>query len=81
MAPWWKRVPGAPSIKVAEAAKGIESTERDFNIALMNPVAKICHLVAVPGGGGRLLDSHRGIQRGCVLQLVARRVAIQQQVC
>ena len=37
----------APSIKVAEAAKAIENTQRDLNIALMNEVAKICHLVGV----------------------------------
>ena len=35
----------APSIKVAEAAKAIENTQRDLNIALMNEVAKICHLL------------------------------------
>jgi UDP-N-acetyl-D-galactosamine dehydrogenase len=38
----------APSIKVAEAAKVIENTQRDLNIALMNEVAKICHLLDVP---------------------------------
>jgi UDP-N-acetyl-D-glucosamine/UDP-N-acetyl-D-galactosamine dehydrogenase len=37
----------APSIKVAEAAKVIENTQRDLNIALMNEVAKICHLLGV----------------------------------
>ena len=37
----------APSIKVAEAAKAIENTQRDLNIALMNEVAKICHLLDV----------------------------------
>jgi UDP-N-acetyl-D-galactosamine dehydrogenase len=37
----------APSIKVAEAAKVIENTQRDVNIALMNEVAKICHLVGI----------------------------------
>lgn len=31
----------APSIKVAEAAKIIENTQRDVNIALMNEIAKI----------------------------------------
>ncbi|HEY8591414.1 MAG TPA: nucleotide sugar dehydrogenase [Sphingomicrobium sp.] len=35
----------APSIKVAEAAKVIENTQRDLNIALMNEIAKICHLL------------------------------------
>ncbi len=35
----------APSIAVAEMAKLIENTQRDLNIALMNEVAKICHLL------------------------------------
>jgi len=33
----------APSIKVAEAAKIIENTQRDLNIALMNELSKIFH--------------------------------------
>jgi len=33
----------APSIKTAEAAKVIENTQRDLNIALMNELALICH--------------------------------------
>jgi UDP-N-acetyl-D-galactosamine dehydrogenase len=37
----------APSIKVAEAAKAIENTQRDLNIALMNEIAKICHLLGI----------------------------------
>jgi UDP-N-acetyl-D-galactosamine dehydrogenase len=37
----------APSIKVAEAAKVIENTQRDLNIALMNELSKICHLVGI----------------------------------
>jgi UDP-N-acetyl-D-galactosamine dehydrogenase len=37
----------APSIKVAEAAKVIENTQRDLNIALMNELAKICHLIGI----------------------------------
>lgn len=32
----------APSIKVAEAAKVIENTQRDLNVALMNELALIC---------------------------------------
>jgi len=32
----------APNIKVAEAAKVIENTQRDLNIALMNEIALIC---------------------------------------
>ena len=37
----------ASSIKVAEAAKVIENTQRDINIALMNEVSKICNLVEI----------------------------------
>ncbi len=37
----------ATSIKVAEAAKAIENTQRDLNIALMNEVAKICHVLGI----------------------------------
>jgi len=37
----------APSIKVAEAAKVIENTQRDVNIALMNEVSKICDLIGI----------------------------------
>jgi UDP-N-acetyl-D-galactosamine dehydrogenase len=37
----------AQSIKVAEAAKVIENTQRDLNIALMNEIAKICHLLDI----------------------------------
>jgi UDP-N-acetyl-D-glucosamine/UDP-N-acetyl-D-galactosamine dehydrogenase len=33
----------APSIRVAEAAKVIENTQRDVNIALINEIALICH--------------------------------------
>jgi len=37
----------ASSIKVAEAAKVIENTQRDINIALMNELSKICDLVDI----------------------------------
>jgi UDP-N-acetyl-D-galactosamine dehydrogenase len=37
----------APSIKVAEAAKVIENTQRDLNIALMNELARIFDLVGI----------------------------------
>jgi UDP-N-acetyl-D-galactosamine dehydrogenase len=37
----------ASSIKVAEAAKVIENTQRDVNIALMNEISKICDLVGI----------------------------------
>jgi len=37
----------APSIKVAEAAKVIENTQRDVNIALMNEISIICELVGI----------------------------------
>jgi UDP-N-acetyl-D-galactosamine dehydrogenase len=33
----------APNIKVAEAAKVLENTQRDLNIALINEIALICH--------------------------------------
>ncbi|MBS3896687.1 nucleotide sugar dehydrogenase [Silanimonas sp.] len=33
----------APSLRVAEAAKVIENTQRDLNIALMNELAMLCH--------------------------------------
>jgi len=37
----------ASSIKVAEAAKVLENTQRDVNIALMNELSKICDLAGV----------------------------------
>jgi UDP-N-acetyl-D-galactosamine dehydrogenase len=37
----------APSIKVAEAAKVIENTQRDLNVALMNELSAICHLLKI----------------------------------
>jgi UDP-N-acetyl-D-galactosamine dehydrogenase len=37
----------APSIKVAEAAKVIENTQRDVNIALMNELALICDRLGI----------------------------------
>lgn len=37
----------AASIKVAEAAKVIENTQRDLNIALMNELSAICHLLDI----------------------------------
>ena len=37
----------APSIKVAEAAKVIENTQRDLNIALMNELALICERIGI----------------------------------
>ncbi|MFO1048142.1 MAG: nucleotide sugar dehydrogenase [Geminicoccaceae bacterium] len=37
----------APSIQVAEAAKVIENTQRDLNIALMNELALICDRLAI----------------------------------
>ncbi len=38
----------APSIKVAEAAKVIENTQRDVNIALMNELALIFDRIGIP---------------------------------
>lgn len=37
----------APSIRVAEAAKVIENTQRDVNIALMNELARIFHRIGI----------------------------------
>lgn len=37
----------AKSIKVAEAAKAIENTQRDLNIALINEIALICDLLNI----------------------------------
>ncbi len=37
----------APSIKVAEAAKVIENTQRDLNIAFMNELSAICHVLDI----------------------------------
>jgi UDP-N-acetyl-D-galactosamine dehydrogenase len=37
----------ASSIRVAEAAKVIENTQRDLNIALMNELAIICHRLGI----------------------------------
>ena len=37
----------APSIKVAEAAKVIENAQRDINIAFVNELSKICHLLDI----------------------------------
>ena len=37
----------APSIKVAEAAKVLENTQRDLNIALMNELAIICDYMGI----------------------------------
>ena len=37
----------APSIKVAEAAKVVENTQRDLNIALMNELALIFHKLGI----------------------------------
>ena len=40
----------APSIKVAEAAKVLENTQRDLNIALMNELSAICHALDIDTG-------------------------------
>ncbi len=37
----------APSIRIAEAAKVIENTQRDLNIAFMNELAMICHQLGI----------------------------------
>jgi UDP-N-acetyl-D-galactosamine dehydrogenase len=38
------------SIKVAEAAKVFENAQRDLNIAYVNELAKICHLLEIDSG-------------------------------
>ncbi|HUI94958.1 MAG TPA: nucleotide sugar dehydrogenase [Xanthobacteraceae bacterium] len=40
----------APSIRVAEAAKVIENTQRDLNIAFMNELSAICHALGIDTG-------------------------------
>src|SRR6185295_17071948 len=40
----------APSIKVAEAAKVIENTQRDLNIAFMNELSLIFHALGIDTG-------------------------------
>ncbi len=40
----------APSIRVAEAAKVIENTQRDLNIALMNELSAICEALGIDTG-------------------------------
>ncbi len=40
----------APSIKVAEAAKVIENTQRDLNIAFMNELSAIFHRLGIDTG-------------------------------
>lgn len=37
----------APSVKIAEAAKVIENSQRDLNIAFINELAKIFHLMGI----------------------------------
>ena len=62
----------APSIKVAEAAKVIENTQRDVNIALMNEISMICELVdirtsdvlAAAGTKWNFLKFHPGLVGG-----------------
>jgi UDP-N-acetyl-D-galactosamine dehydrogenase len=41
----------APSIKVAEAAKVIENSQRDINIAFVNELAKIFNLMNIDTHG------------------------------
>ncbi len=40
----------APSIKVAEAAKVIENSQRDINIAFMNELSAICEVLGIDTG-------------------------------
>lgn len=62
----------APSIKVAEAAKVIENTQRDLNIALMNELAIIFHHLGIEtrdvleaaGTKWNFLEFHPGLVGG-----------------
>ncbi len=62
----------APSIKVAEAAKVIENTQRDLNIALINELAVICNhlevdtqaVLAAAGTKWNFLPFHPGLVGG-----------------
>ncbi len=62
----------AASIKVAEAAKVIENTQRDLNIALMNELSQIFHLLGIdtapcwrrPEPSGISCPSRRGWSAG-----------------
>jgi UDP-N-acetyl-D-galactosamine dehydrogenase len=51
----------ASSIKVAEAAKVIENTQRDVNIALMNELSIIFHRLGIdhPGASPRGALRHK----------------------
>jgi UDP-N-acetyl-D-galactosamine dehydrogenase len=46
---WWSRagIHKAPNIRTAEAAKVIENTQRDLNIALMNELAMLFHVLGL----------------------------------
>ncbi len=48
----------ASSIKVAEAAKVIENTQRDLNIALMNELSLIFHAMGIDTHGGARGGGH-----------------------
>ena len=49
----------ASSIKVAEAAKVIENTQRDLNIALMNELSLIFHKIGIDTHGGAAGRGHQ----------------------
>lgn len=50
MARWSRRVSIAPSIKVAEASKVIENTQRDLNIAFMNELSALFERLGIDTG-------------------------------
>ena len=49
----------APSIKVAEAAKVIENTQRDLNIAFMNELSAIFHALGIDTGDVLAAAAHQ----------------------
>ena len=54
----------APSIKVAEAAKVFENTQRDVNIALMNELSQICEKLGIclsRNGGLSPISDEKGV--------------------
>ena len=68
----------APSIKVAEAAKVIENTQRDLNIAFMNELSAIFHRLGHryrrrPGRGRDQMEFSQLSARSCRRPLYRRR--------
>lgn len=57
----------APSIKVAEAAKVIENSQRDINIAFVNELAKIFNLMDI--------DIHEVLEAACPTYFVCKKLS------